>query len=171
MNIGLAGLVFLFTTLLSDRWTMSIIKNRVVELSDIVTEANLILEVKCIEPFTEDVAIKNSDPKTPAPPFKKKGFVFSVKAVLKNTARITVPETIRVPKEEWRRSLSQHKAKYADGVRKSFEVKQYETEVTSMKDANILFLHYFQDTFELEVKDAFESIDALEKITILVEAG
>ena len=39
-----------------------------------------------------------------------------------------------------------------------------------MKDADILFLHHFQGTFELEVKDSFESLGALEKITILISA-
>lgn len=150
---------------------MSIIENTYVGLADIVNEANLILAVEFVEAFTEDVVIKSVDPKLPPPPFKKKGFVFTVKAVLKNTAKITVPQTIRVPKEEWRRSLSQHKEKYANGPSKSYEVKQYETEVDSMKNADILFLHHFQGTFELEVKGSFESVEAHEKITILIEAA
>ncbi len=149
---------------------MSIIKNIPVGLSDIVKEANLILEVKCLEPFTEEVAIKSVDPKVTAQPFKKKGFVFSVKSVLKNTARIEVPPTIRVPREDWRRSLSQHKEKYADGLSKSYGVKQYETEVGSIKNADILFLHHFQGIFELEGKGSFESAQAREKIAILIAA-
>jgi hypothetical protein len=149
---------------------MSIIKSIPVELSDIVKEANLIVEVECLEPFTEEVAIKSADPKVPAPPFKKKGFVFRIKGVLKNTENIKVPQTIRVPREEWRRFLSQHKERYADGPSKSYGVKEYETEVDSMKNADILFLHHFQDMFELEVRGAFESSAALEKITMLIAA-
>lgn len=150
---------------------MSIIKNVPVSLSDIVQEADLILEVRCLESFTEEVAIRNTPSNEALPPFKKKGFIFSVKGVLKNKAKIIVPETIRVPKEEWRRSLSQHKEKYSDGMSKSYEVKQYKTEVTSMKNADILFLHHFQGSFELETKDSFESAEAHEKITILIAAG
>jgi hypothetical protein len=39
-----------------------------------------------------------------------------------------------------------------------------------MKNADILFLHHFQGTFELEAKGAFESAAALEKITMLIAA-
>lgn len=149
---------------------MSIIKYTTVELSDIVQEADLILEVKCLEAFTEEVTIKSVDPNQPPPPFVKKGFVFSVKNVLKNTARIEIPKTIQVPQEGWRRLLGQHKERYAGGVSKSYTVKKYETDVKSIKVADILFLHHFQGTFELEVKDSFESNEALEKITMLVAA-
>jgi hypothetical protein len=141
-----------------------------VELSEIVKEANLIVEVECIEPFTEDVAVRSEDPKVPAPPFKKKGFVFRVNKVLKNPDKINVPQTIRVPKEEWRRSLAKHKEQYAGGVGKSYDVREYETEVSSMKNADILFLHHFQGMYELEAKNSFESVEALEKITMLMEA-
>lgn len=106
----------------------------------------------------------------PAPPFKKKGFVFRVKKVVKNPDKIDVPQTMRVPVEGWRRSLSQHKEQYAGGPRKSYGVRKYETEVSSMKNADILFLHHFQGTFELEARDSFESAEALEKIMILIEA-
>ena len=149
---------------------MSIINGIPVELSEIVKEANLIVEVQCIEPFTEDVAIKSEDPKVPAPPFKKKGFVFHVKNVLKNPDKIAVPQNIRVPEEGWRRSLSQHKEQYAGGPSKSYGVREYETEVNSMKNADILFLHHFQGMFELEARDSFESMEAREKILMLIEA-
>jgi hypothetical protein len=149
---------------------MSKIKTTLVELSDIVEEANLILEVKYLEPFTEEVAVKGVDPNVPAPAFKKKGLVFTIKNVLKNKDSIALPKTIRVPNEGWRRLLSQHKEAHADGLSKSYEVKQYKTEVASMKDADIIFLHHFQNTFELEVKGSFESVAALEKITMLIAA-
>lgn len=149
---------------------MSITKGIPVELSDIVKEANLIVEVECVEPFTEDVAIRSEDPKVPAPPFKKKGFVFRVKKVLKNPDKINVPQIVRVPKEEWRRSLSKHKEQYAGGLRKSYAVREYVTEVDSMKNADVLFLHHFQGTFELEARNSFESVDALEKVMMLIEA-
>jgi hypothetical protein len=147
---------------------MSIIKKIRVELSDIVKEANLILMVDYLESFIEDVAIKGVDQSVP--PFKKKGFVFKVKSVLKNTAKIEVPETISVPKEDWRRSFSQHKEQYAGGSSKSFAVKEYETSVKSIQKADIIFLHHFQGSFDLEVKNAFESTEELEKITMLIAA-
>lgn len=149
---------------------MSRIENITVELSDIVEEANLILAVEFVETFIEELAVKGVDPNVPAPPFKKKGHVFTIKNVLKNKDNIALPKTIRVPSEEWRRSLSQHKAAHAGGPNKSFTVKRYQTEVASMKDAEIIFLHHFQGLFELEVKGSFESAAALEKITMLIAA-
>jgi hypothetical protein len=149
---------------------MSIIKRIPVGLSDIVKEANLIVEVAYIEPFIEEVAIKSENPNVPAPPFQKKGLVFRVKKVLKNPNNIDVPQTIRVPHEEWRRFLSQHKERYAGGPSKSYGVREYETEVDSFKNADILFLHHFQGTFELEARDSFESMRALDKIMMLIEA-
>jgi hypothetical protein len=148
---------------------MSKIESTPLELSEIVKEANLIVEVECMESFTEDVAIRSEDPKAPAPSFKKKGFVFRLKKVLKNPDKIDVPQTIRVPQEDWRRSLSKHQERYAGGVSKSFSIREYETEVASMKKASILFIHHFQDTFELEAKNSFESVEALEKVMMLIE--
>lgn len=149
---------------------MSSIKNIIVELSDIVEEANLIVEVEFLEPFIEDLAVKSADPNVLAPPFKKKGLVFTIKKVLKNKDNIALPKTIRVPNEEWRRSLSQHKKVHAGGPNKSYTVKHYKTEVASMKNAEIIFLHHFQGLFELEVKGSFESVAELEKITMLIAA-
>src|SRR6186713_310055 len=121
---------------------MSIMQNLPAELNDIVTEANLIVEVKGLDAFSEDITIKNSDALRTIPPFKKKGFSFQVKSVLKNTAGIVVPDIIRVAAENWRRSLSKHKEKYADGLSKSYDIKTYDTAVTSVKHADILFLHH-----------------------------
>jgi len=149
---------------------MSIIRYTPLELSEIVEESNLILEVKCTGPYTEEVAIKSNDQEAAVKPFIKEGFVFNVISVLKNTAAIVVPQTIRVPKEEWRRSFSQHKERYANGPSKSYGVKEYITDVRSMKKADILFLHHFQGIYELTASDSFESVAAREKIEMLVAA-
>jgi len=144
---------------------MSRITNTPVEIFEIVKESNLIVEVEFVKPFAEVVVVKGIDPN---PPFIKKGCEFKVINVLKNTGNITVPQTILVPNENWRRSLSDYKNEYGDGPSKSYEVKYYETDVPSFKKAQILFLHQFQNTFELEVKGAFESKEALDKVTILI---
>jgi hypothetical protein len=149
---------------------MSIISSTPLELSEIVEESNLILEVKCTAPYTEEVAIKSDDPKATVPPYIKKGFVFSVISTLKNTAGIVVPQTIKVPREEWRRFLSQHKERYANGPSKSYGVKEYLTDVPSMEKADILFLHHFQGIYELTARDSFESVAAREKIDMLIAA-
>lgn len=149
---------------------MSIMKSKPVELSELVKECNLILMVEYLEPFVEEVAIKSNDPNVSPPPFKKQGAIFTVKSALKNTDKVELPNTIRVPNENWRRSLSQHKEQHASGPSKSFGVNEYKTEVSSMKEADILFLHHFQGGFELEAKNSFESLDELEKITMLLKA-
>lgn len=149
---------------------MSIIKNIEVELSDLVKDSNLILEVEYVEPFVEEVIIKSIDSKVSPPPFKKQGVVFTVTNVLKNVDKINLPKTIRIPKEGWRRSLSQHKELYAGGHSKSYGVKQYKSEVKSMRNATILFLHHFLGSFELETKNSFESVEALDKIMMLIKA-
>ncbi len=149
---------------------MSIIKYIEIELADLVKDCNLILEVTYVEPFAEEVSIKNVDPNVQLPYFKKEGCVFSVTNVLKNADKIDLPKTIQVPNEEWRRSLSQHKARHAGTPNKSYSVKQYKSHVKSMRKSSILFLHHFQGTFELESKNSFESVDALDKITMLIKA-
>lgn len=146
---------------------MSRITTISIELSEIVEESNLIVQVECIAPFNEEITVKGIDPN---PPFIKSGFDFSVKKVLKNTGKINVPPVIRVPNENWRRRLAEYKHSYGDGVSKSYEIKEYKTDVRTIKKASVLFLHHFQDTFELEVKDAFESLDSIEKITILIDS-
>jgi hypothetical protein len=93
-----------------------------------------------------------------------------VVGVLKNTARIIVPEEIHVPNENWRRSFSQHKEAHAGGKSKSYNVPTYPTEVTSIQKANILFLHHFQGMYELTARDSFENVDSEEKIKMLLEA-
>jgi hypothetical protein len=149
---------------------MSIMRNIPTDLNDLVTEANLIVEVKGLDAFSEDITIKNSDATRTIPPFKKTGFSFQVKSVLKNSGGIVVPDIIRVSAENWRRSLSKHKERYADGPSKSYDIKTYDTAVTSVKHADILFLHHFMSTFELVVKDSYESKEAFEKVTMLIAA-
>ena len=107
---------------------------------------------------------------SPIPPFIKKGCVFQVLGVIKNTARIMVPENISVPNENWRRSLSQHKEAHAGGKSKSYNVTTYATEVTSIQKAEILFLHHFQGMYDLTARDSFENMGAGEKIKMLLEA-
>ncbi len=150
-------------------FTMSIIKSKPVELSELVKECNLILIVEYLEPFVEEVAVKGNDPNVSPPPFQKQGCVFTVKTILKNSDEVELPKTIRVPAENWRRSLSQHKELHAGGPSKSFGVIKYKTKVPSMKKADILFLHHFQGGFELEAKNSFESLEELEKITMLLK--
>jgi hypothetical protein len=149
---------------------MSIIKNIEVELSDLVKDSNVILEVAYAETFVEEVAVKSTDPKVSPPPFKKQGVVFTVTNILKSDDKIEIPQTIRVPNEGWRRSLSQHKERYAGGVSKSYGVKEYKTDVKSMRNATILFLHHFQNSFELEGKNSFESVEARDKIMMLLKS-
>ncbi len=149
---------------------MSIIKSIAVELSELVKECNLILMVEYLEPFVEEVAVKSNDPSISPPLFKKQGCVFTIKTILKNVDKIEMPKTIRVPNENWRRSLSQHKEQHAGGPSKSYTVIEYKTEVSSMKNADILFLHHFQGGFELEAKNSFESLEELEKIEMLLKA-
>lgn len=152
---------------------MSIIRSTEISLSELVKESNLILQVKFIELFKEIVPIvdrSRDQTDKPIPPFTKKGCVFQVLSVIKNTARITVPEKIVVPNENWRRSLSQHKETHAGGKSKSYNIPTYVTEVTAIQKADILFLHHFQGMYELTARDSFENMGAEEKIKMLLEA-
>lgn len=152
---------------------MSIIRSTEISLSELVKESNLILQVKFIGFFEEAVPItdrsKNQTNKA-IPPFLKRGGVFQVLGVLKNTARIIIPEKIHVPDENWRRSMGQHKEAHAGGKGKSYNVPTYVTEVPSIRKADILFLHHFQGMFELTARDSFEDAAAEEKIKMLLEA-
>jgi hypothetical protein len=138
-------------------------------LSDIVKEANLIVEVQCVDSFAEEITV-TGDAGSIAPPFVKQGFTFKVLTILKNTTGSKIPETIRVPNEDWRRRLAQHKEQHADGKSKSYHIKEYPTDVASLKEAELLFLHYFQDVYELITKDSYESSEAREKVDILLAA-
>jgi hypothetical protein len=149
---------------------MSRITYTPVGLSDIVKDSNLIVEVKLIDSFSEEMIILNKNTDSPVPPFIKKGFVFNVLTILKNTTESKIPQTIRVPNENWRRFFDQHKEQYADGPSRSYHIKEYITEVPSLKDADLLFLHYFQEVYELINKDAYESAAAREKVDILLAA-
>jgi hypothetical protein len=147
-------------------------KSSEVSLSELIEDANLIVKVKYVELFEESLSIvdrSRDQSESPLPPFLKKGCVFEIIETLKNTARIELPARIRVPNENWRRSMSQHKEKHAGGVSKSFNVPAYITEVTSLRKAEILFLQHFQGMFDLAAKDAFENLAAEDKIKMLLE--
>ncbi len=146
---------------------MSRITHIPVELGDLIKESNLIIEAEFVEPFTEEVIVKGIDPN---PPFIKKGSVFRVKNILKNSGKVSIPDIIQVPGEDWRRSLAQYKETYGGAPARSFEVKRYESEVPSIRKSNILFLHQFQNSFELTMRDSYESSDNLEKVTMLIAA-
>lgn len=151
---------------------VSIIRSSEISLSELVEESNLILQVKFIELFKETIPVidrSNGQTDKAIPPFIKKGCVFQVLGVLKNTARVIVPDKIHVPNENWHRSLSQHKEAHAGGKRKSYNVPTYSTEVSSMRKAAILFLHHFQGMYDLAAKDSFEDAAAEEKIKMLLE--
>lgn len=161
-------------SILIEQKAVSIIRSKEITLSELVEESNLILKVKFSELYKEDlvVADKSSEPSDKSIPiFVKQGCVFKVLGVLKNTARIEVPEKIRVPNENWRRSLSQHKEKYAGGPSKSYNVPTYVTDVASIKKASIVFLHHFQEMFDLAARDSFENDNAEEKIVMLMESS
>jgi hypothetical protein len=151
---------------------MSIIRSTEISLSELIKESNLILQVKFLESFKETVPVIDRSKDHTAnsiPPFIKKGCVFQVLGVIKNTARISVPEKISVPNENWRRSLSQHKEEYTGGKSKSYTIPTYVTEVSSIQKADILFLHHFQGMYDLTARDSFENLAAEEKIKMLLE--
>jgi hypothetical protein len=151
---------------------MSIIRSAEISISELTEQSNLIVEVEFVKHFKEEVPIVNKSlkesPPKPIPPFIKKGCIFRITAILKNEGKIKVPETIQVPNENWRRSLSQHKEGHAGGVSKSFTIQEYTTEVDKIEKASILFLHHFQDTYELTARNAFEDSSAREKIDMIM---
>jgi hypothetical protein len=149
---------------------MSIIRYTTLSLSEIIEASNLIVEIQYLDHYDEIVPIKNKPGDQTIPPFIKKGFIFNIKTVLKNSSGINVPPTIRVPNEDWRRKLSQHKQLYDNGASKSYSLKKYETSASSARKASILFLYHFQDMFEFTAKDAYESAAAREKITMLLSS-
>jgi hypothetical protein len=147
---------------------MRVISSTPVSLTEVIEESNLIIEVECVEKYSEEVQIKNRESEDLISPFIKKGFVFKVNNILKNTTGIEIPNKIKVPNENWRRLLSQHQQQFANGANKSFNIKVYETEVSSIKDATVIFLYHFQGMFDLAAKDAFESASGREKIEMLL---
>ncbi len=147
---------------------MSIIRDKEVSLATIVSDSNLIVEVECVDVFEEKVAIPSDDTKKPVAPFIKKGFIFHVKGTWKNTTGSPVDYMIRVPHENWKRFFSQYKEAHANGPSKSFSVNSYKTEVSSFKEAKVLFLHAFQGTYQLVAKNAFEQLNKKEEIEALI---
>lgn len=152
---------------------MSKIPSRELSLSEVIEESNLVVEVDFIERFEEEVMVVNRDSKNTSPetvpPFLKKGYVFKIRNILKNSGDIKVPEKINVPEEDWRRGLSKHKEQYMKSPAKSYTVTKYNSEVKTITKAFILFLHHFQGMYELTAKNAFESKAAREKIGMLIE--
>lgn len=136
-------------------------------------DSNLIVKVKFLSLFEESIPVTNKSGNTlgvPTTPFIKKGCVFRVDGVIKNTARIEVPSTIQVPDENWRRSFDLHKEKHAGATSKSYNVPTYTSAVSSPKKAAVLFLQYFQGMFDLAAKHSFDDDSAFEKIEMLLQA-
>lgn len=146
---------------------MSIIRNNDLPLESIVSSSNLIVEVKTVEPYEERIPII-SDKNKAIPDFIKVGLIFRVKRILKNTSGNVIPELIKIPNENWRRYLSQHKEQYAGGPSKSFTINKYRSKVFSMSDANILFLNSYSGDFSLTAQNSFESLDSLAIIESII---
>lgn len=153
---------------------MSRIQYREMSLSEVIEDSNLVVEVKFTEPYQEEIAITDRNAVTGSgnfPPFIKGGGAFQVIRVLKNSDKISVPETIKVPNENWRRALSQHKSTHLQAPAKSFTVSEYGSAVKSVTKASVLFLNYFQGMYEFTARNSFEDKAALEKIEMLIAAG
>jgi hypothetical protein len=147
---------------------MSIIRSNNLTLEEIIASSNLVVEVEAVEPYEEHIPIA-PDSETPLPDFIKRGIVFRVKRILKNTSGDSIPTMIKVPNENWKRSLSQHKEQNANGPSKSFTYKKYASSVSIMSDAKILFLNHHRDDFSLTAHNAFESLDALKIIEEIIQ--
>lgn len=142
-------------------------------LSEVIEDSNLVVEVKFIELYQEEVSITNKRATTGQekfPPFIKKGEVFKVIRVLKNTGKIKVPEIIRVPNENWRRFLGQHKEQHLQAPSKSYTVPEYVSTLKTTAKAAVLFLNHFQDMYEFAARNSWESKAELEKVEMLISA-
>jgi hypothetical protein len=152
---------------------MSKIEYREMSLSEVIEDSNLVVEVKFMESYQEEVAIahKNSAVASETfPPFIKKGDVFKVVRVLKNENKIKIPETIKVPNENWRRFLGQHKEAHLQAPSKSYTVPEFVSSIKSATKASVLFLNYFQDMYEFTARNSFENKAALEKVEMIIAA-
>jgi len=151
---------------------MSAMKYRELSISEIIEESTLIVEVELVGPFEEEVPMVNRDIKNDStksiPPFLKKGHIFKIKTVLKNSGDAKLPEVINVPNEDWRRLLNKHKEKYMAGPSKLYMVPEYKSDVKSITKATVLFLNHFQGMFDLTAANSFENRGALEKINMLL---
>lgn len=154
---------------------MSTIRYRELSLSEVIEESNLVVEVEFVKAYTEEIPISQKSTTGSAletsPPFIKKGNVFKIKQVLKNTSKLTVPETIQVPDENWRRALGDHKKKHLKAPGKSYIVPEYKSTVKSASKASVFFLNYFQEMYELTARNSFEDKAALEKVSMIIEAA
>jgi hypothetical protein len=147
---------------------MSIIRYTEIDLTQLIEESNIIVNVQFIENFSESLSINAIAGERNVPDFVKKGCVFKVISILKNPDKLKIPETIQVAEEKWRRSFNQHKETYAGGRSKLYEVKRYESDVSTLKKAEILFLYHFQGMYELTAKDSFVSQAVADKLSILL---
>jgi hypothetical protein len=153
---------------------MSVIQSQKISLTEVIEDSNIIIEVGWIKSYSEEITIslKGSTIASKAfPPFIKKGNVFLVRNILKNTSGVKLPESINVPDENWRRSLGQHKEKYLKGTGKSYTVKEYPTNVKRISGAALLFLHHFQDMYELTARDSFDDKTVIEKVVIIMQGA
>jgi len=152
---------------------MSRIEYREMSLSEVIEDSNLVVEVKFLEHYQEEVAIAHKDAKAAAEkfiPFIKRGDVFKVIRVLKNTGKLKVPETINVPNENWRRLLGQHKEQHLQAPAKSYTVPEYVSSLKKTTKAAVLFLNHFQDMYEFTARNSWEGKAELEKVEMLIEA-
>ncbi len=149
---------------------MSIIRYTDLSLKELLGKSSLVLEVSWLHSYQEEVPIITPDKNLPdsIPPFIKRGNVFTVKRILKNEEKISVPETIQVPNENWRRFFSQHKAQYLDAPNKSFGVEQYQSSLASIEQAGILFLRNTNTTYELAAAKAFEDRNKIGEVIELI---
>jgi hypothetical protein len=148
---------------------MSIIRETYLTLVSVITESNVIVEVEFTGPFEEEMPVVLKDESLTVPPFTKRGLIFRVKNVIKNTHKDPVDTFVRIPAENWKRSFSQHVELHANGPSKSYRVKTYKTTVPSFPEAAILFLHRFHNSYELTAKGSYESTASRRVIEKLIK--
>lgn len=150
---------------------MSQVDYREMSLSEVIEESNLVVEVKFIKSFQEEVSIAHKGSMAGSgtfPSFVKKGGIFKVIRVLKNSGKIKVPGTIPVPDENWRRFLGQHKELHLQAPAKSYTVPEYVSTLKTAANASVLFLNHFQDMYEFTARNSWEGKAELEKIEMLI---
>jgi hypothetical protein len=93
-------------------------------LSEVIEDSNLVVEVKFIEHYQEEVSVALKNAKGAAtetfPPFIKKGNTFKVKRVLKNTRESKNSGYHKSAQRKLAEALSQHKEKHLNAPCKVF---------------------------------------------------